>query len=277
MRFSRLAATLIATAASLPALAEDAPSPVTGNMTIVSDYRFRGLSQTYGGPAVQGGVDYAGPAGLYLGTWLSNVSGNQYLNGSGLEMDIYGGWKKSFGDFTLDLGTLFYYYPNAHYNNSAYTKFDNHELYVGTSYKWVTFKMSYTLTNFFGTNKDTYGGACQKTDPGYGKVAAECFGSDPGKSTGSTYWDLTANIPVTEKITINTHVGRQIVRNYGFLNYSDYKLGATYDLSGWAIGGAVIGTNAEKGWYYACDTSSPSTRCRKIGEPTFVVSVGKTF
>lgn len=209
MRLTLIVATLLSILSTVPAFAADAPaaepSAVTGNFTIASDYRFRGISQTYGGPAVQGGIDYAGPVGLYLGAWLSNVSGNQYLNGSGVEMDLYGGIKKSFGDLTLDLGALAYYYPNASYGNSQRTKYDNQELYFGTSYKWVSFKVSYAVSNFFGTNKDTFGSVCAKTDPGYGKKAADCFGPNPGKSSGSTYWDLTANIPVSEKVTINTH------------------------------------------------------------------------
>src|SRR6266850_5266808 len=96
-----------------------ATSPVTGNMTIASDYRFRGISQTYKGPAIQGGVDYAHASGLYLGNWNSNVSSVMYPGGSAIEMDFYGGWKKAFGDFGLDLGTIYYYYPNAEFNSNT--------------------------------------------------------------------------------------------------------------------------------------------------------------
>src|SRR5258705_8982249 len=102
-----LAAPTIVTAQT-PAAAPP-PPPVTGNMTIASDYRFRGISQTYKGPAIQGGVDYAHASGFYLGNWNSNVSSVMYPGGSAIEMDFYGGWKKSFGDFGLDLGTIYYY------------------------------------------------------------------------------------------------------------------------------------------------------------------------
>src|SRR5438046_9886946 len=63
-----------------------APSPVTGNMTIASDYRFRGISQTYKGPAIQGGIDYAHSSGLSLGNWNSNVASQVYTGRSGIEM-----------------------------------------------------------------------------------------------------------------------------------------------------------------------------------------------
>src|ERR1035437_10292702 len=61
-----------AAAASIPAAAP--ASPLTGNMTIATDYIFRGLTQTKGKPAIQGGFDYAHPSGFYVGTWLSNIS-----------------------------------------------------------------------------------------------------------------------------------------------------------------------------------------------------------
>src|SRR3954471_5124535 len=91
--------------ASAPAIAQQAaaatppPPPVTGNMTLVTDYRFRGISQTLGRPAIQGGFDYAHESGVYLGNWNSNVSSAAGYPGGNLEMDFYGGYKKAFGDF----------------------------------------------------------------------------------------------------------------------------------------------------------------------------------
>ena len=85
--------------------AAEPASPLTGNLAIVSDYRFRGISQSYRLPAVQGGIDYAHSSGFYLGNWNSSVSGNQYPNGASLEMDFYGGFKIPLADaITLDLG-----------------------------------------------------------------------------------------------------------------------------------------------------------------------------
>ena len=101
---------------ALPSLAQTAaaaPEPdwtLTGNLGIFSDYRFRGISQTNKKPAIQGGVDFAMKNGIYLGNWNSNVDSNQY-NGANIEMDFYGGWKATFGDFGLDIGGIYYYYP----------------------------------------------------------------------------------------------------------------------------------------------------------------------
>src|SRR5688500_11815010 len=111
-------AAAVALAAPLLAAAET-PSPVTGNLSIVSDYRFRGLSQTYRGPAIQGGIDYAHPSGGYFGNWNSSVARQQFPLGSGIEMDFYAGWKKSFGDFGLDVGTIYCYYPRSEWNGDV--------------------------------------------------------------------------------------------------------------------------------------------------------------
>lgn len=103
------------TASALPVIAEE-EEPVhslTGNVGVVSDYRFRGISQTDRDPAIQGGADYTyNPASIYVGTWLSNIDKSGFANGP-FEWDVYGGWRPTFGDFTLDAGVLYYVYPKA--------------------------------------------------------------------------------------------------------------------------------------------------------------------
>ena len=97
-----LALPTFATAQQAPAAAKS-PHTITGNISLVSDYRFRGISQTFGKPALQGGIDYAHePTGIYLGNWNSNVNEGAGFPQGNLEMDFYGGWKKAFGDFGLD-------------------------------------------------------------------------------------------------------------------------------------------------------------------------------
>src|SRR5256885_11108580 len=87
----------VAAAVLVPGLAAaqaTAPSPLTGNATLISDYRFRGISQTFQEPAIQGGFDYAHASGLYAGNWNSNVSQGAGFPGGNIEMDFYGGFKK---------------------------------------------------------------------------------------------------------------------------------------------------------------------------------------
>lgn len=260
--------------APAPAAAPASPHTLTGNLALVTDYRFRGISQTYKLPAVQGGIDYAHASGFYLGTWASNVSGNMYPNGAGLEWDFYGGYKGSLsGDLGFDVGLLAYWYPGAYYNVPTKDKFNNTELYAALTYKWMSLKYSHTLSDFFGVKNNTYGGACQS---GLTGDATDCFAAAPGNSRGSGYLDFTANYPINDKLTLVGHIGHQSVRHYGKLNYTDWKLGVNYDLNGWVLGAAYVDTNAKKGWYTVTEPGSPSNY-KKVGDATLVLSVSKSF
>lgn len=251
MRKTILAAAVSA-AAALPGLAHAqaaaaSPHTLTGNMAIVSDYRFRGISQTYEQPAIQGGIDYSHASGFYLGNWNSSVSGYSYPNGGGIEMDFYGGFKKAFGDFGIDVGLLQYYYPKA---TIAGEKFDTLEAYVAGSWKWLTLKYSMTLTDWFGVNSISTGTA-------------------NGDSEGSGYLELNASYEIAPKLTLIGHIGQQTVKNYGNLDYIDYKIGATYDLNGWVLGAAYIDTDADDPFF--------TLGGKEMGKGTAVLSVSKSF
>jgi len=198
-----------------------------------------------------------------------------YTNGAGLEWDMYGGYKGTVtGDLGFDVGLLYYYYPGAHYNNlPTKTKFNNTELYGALTYKWFTAKYSHTLSDFFGVNNDTLGGACQDGRTGNG---ADCFVARPGNSKGSGYLDLSANFEVADKLTLGLHVGHQSVKNYSKLDYTDYKIGLTKDVGGWLWGAAIIGTDAKNGWYTVSEAGSP-TDYKVVSKSTLMLSLGKTF
>ena len=129
-----------------PAVAAQS-NTVTGSVSVVGDYRFRGLSQTYTQPAVQVGFEYAHALGWYLGTWGSNVSGNQYLNGGSLELDLYGGYRWKVGKLELDAGLLHYWYPRARYNIDPGDHYNTTEVYVGDRYDRVTAKYSLAVSD----------------------------------------------------------------------------------------------------------------------------------
>jgi uncharacterized protein (TIGR02001 family) len=257
-----LAAPLIAAAQSAPA------SPVTGNMTIASDYRFRGISQTYLGPAIQGGIDYAHASGIYVGNWNSNVASQVFTGGSGIEMDFYGGWKKSFGDFGLDIGGIYYYYHNAEFDGGAGTaKFNNLEFYVGGSWKWASAKLFYALSDYFGlASEQAAGGYWLNRDTG------ALLGSR-SSSDGTWYLDLSATVPINKELSVVAHFGMLEVNNYSELDYKDWKLGITYDLNGWILGAAYVDSDADKGWYYTGGAKGN----KSTGDATVVLSVMKTF
>ena len=116
-----LAATLLAGSAftAVPAFAQEAPEDleVSANVSIVSDYRFRGISFSGGDLAIQGGIDLAHSSGLYIGTWASSleeyVESDDAVTGYGsTELDVYAGWGGEFGGVGVDVGVLYYIYPD---------------------------------------------------------------------------------------------------------------------------------------------------------------------
>jgi uncharacterized protein (TIGR02001 family) len=235
--------------AAAPAAAK-APEPdytFTGNLGVFSDYRFRGVSQTNKNPAIQGGVDFAMKNGFYLGNWNSNVDSAQYT-GANIEMDFYGGYKATFGDFGLDLGAIYYYYPGS--GNNGSTKINNTELYIGGSWGPLTAKYSYAVSDFFS--------APNSSGSYYFNVgAAHDFGNGFGVNASIGYQGLKGGAVVTQ---INGSVADSI---------TDYKIGGTYTIDGWALGLAYVGTNRDLAGY-----TSPS---KNISNGTALVSVSKSF
>jgi len=262
MRKTVLAAA-VAFAAPVPGLANAqaaaaapaSPHTLTGNLAIVSDYRFRGISQTFVQPAIQGGIDYSHASGLYVGNWNSSVSGLTYNNGGGIEMDFYGGWKKELmKDTTFDIGLLQYYYPAATVGTTG-VKYDTLEVYGAVTWKWITAKYSSTTGDLFGLNSTT---------------TSACTGAD---SKGSGYLDLAVSYEIRPKLTLVGHYGNQSIKNCTALEYSDYKLGVTYDMSGWVLGAAYIDTDADPAFY----TLTSASKTKDIGKGTVVLSVVKSF
>ncbi|HSG33285.1 MAG TPA: TorF family putative porin, partial [Sphingomonadaceae bacterium] len=94
-----------------PALAQDDLGiSISGNATIVSDYRFRGVGLSGGDPAIQGGIDLGTDAGFYVGTWASSIDGGDVYGE--MELDIYAGWSGELTDgLGFDVGALYYLYP----------------------------------------------------------------------------------------------------------------------------------------------------------------------
>jgi uncharacterized protein (TIGR02001 family) len=243
-----LAVPAIAAAQPAPApAAPTSPHAFTGNANIVSDYRFRGISQTKLGPAFQGGFEYNHASGFYLGNWNSNVSGLNFPNGAGLELDVSAGYKKTIGDFGFDVGYLYYYYPG--------------------NWKFVSAKLWYSVSDYFGLNNDVATAFYANKDTGAALATR-------GGSRGTIYYDLNVNYEVAPKLTLNLHAGYTDVKNYNQLDYFDYKVGATYDLNGWQLGAAFVGTDADKQWYYVRDGLG---RTKETGKTSLVLSIGKTF
>ena len=271
-----------ATADAAPAAAAPAsPHTFTANVALVSDYRFRGITQTFGQPAIQGGFDYSHASGIYLGNWDSNVSETAgYPNGN-IEMDFYGGWKGSWGDFGVDLGVLEYYYPGSTKGGSAgaaianldknpiqlatgTSAVDNTELYIAGSWKFLSLKYSHAVSDYFAI-PDT---------------------------KGSHYIDLSGSYDLGGGWGVNAHVGHLTVKNFGNASYTDWKLGVTKDIGGFVFGLAYVDTNAKDDCGSAATSTqpycfakgtvdngvlNPTGKTYDGGKGTVVVSVSRTF
>ena len=257
--------------------AEASPHTITGNLGLFSSYRFRGIDQTFGKPALQGGIDYSHSSGLYAGNWNSNVSSGAGFPDGNLEMDFYGGYKTTFGDVGLDVGAILYYYPgsdarpalSAKASNGAVT---NKEIYVGASYKFATLKYYYSFDDYFSLR------------------GIKSDGTITDKSTkGTSYLDLAMNYDLGDGWGVNGHIGHLWAKNIGNGNYTDWKLGVTKDISGWVVGLSYIDTNADgdckgatsyqpycffRSW--SSDTGV-SSKTKDAGRGIGVLSVTKSF
>lgn len=129
------------TAAPAAAAEEETPA-LTWNLSLTSDYVFRGITQTDFKPAIQGGLDYGlGDSGVYIGAWASNVD---FVDSDGpdIELDTYIGWSKDVADgFNLDLHAVRYTYLG---ERAAYGSIDYNEFFAkGTWKETVSFTVAY--------------------------------------------------------------------------------------------------------------------------------------
>jgi uncharacterized protein (TIGR02001 family) len=220
-----LVAALCAAFAAGVAHAEDAVKPaneVSFNAAVVSDYRYRGISQTRLQPAVQGGADYVNnPTGLYVGAWASSIKWTKDAGGDGdVELDIYAGKRGQVSDaVSYDVGVLTYVYPsNGLKHLAGFVDADTTEVYGQLGFGPAYVKYSHAVTNLFGFVD----------------------------SKNSGYLDVGANIEAGEGFVINLHAGHQKIRNNDAANYTDWKIGATRDFGVVTGALAVVGTNGGK-------------------------------
>lgn len=149
-------AALLAGGVATPVLADDSPHVIGASLFLVSDYRFRGISQTDEGPALQGSLSYSyTPANISLGLSASNVdSSADGYDGASLELDPYLTWAPSWDALSLDVGWVYYNYPHTHYSDN-----NTHEFRVGAAYDFGMVKPSFTINyspDWYGTEEAWY-------------------------------------------------------------------------------------------------------------------------
>ena len=227
MKLALVKSLAVAAVATLPLMAS---AQLTANVSLTTNYKFRGQDQDVIGkngtvkdkafkPALQGGFDYAHESGFYIGNWNSSVN---WLAGNSLESDIYGGYKFKAGEVDLDVGLLTYIYPGNSLGNTT-------EAYAGATFGPLSAKYSHTLSeDYFGWAGTSLGSGLK------------------GRNTG--YLNLAFAQEVAPKLTFKASVGftrfASDIKDNGVPNYMDYSVGGAYDLGeGFSLGANVVGAN----------------------------------
>lgn len=191
----QIACAALALLSSAPAFAQDEPAKpvtVTGSVGLVSDYRFRGVSQSDRGMAVQGGFTIAHESGAYVGTWGSNLAGWGTFGGANMELDLIAGYAVPLAEgTTLDVGLTWYMYP------SGASDTDFAEPYVKLSHQIGPVKALVGVA--YAPKQQALGEWCSD---------ANCTVFRPGKKNDNFYgWaDVSGAIPNTP-VSLKAHLG----------------------------------------------------------------------
>lgn len=165
------------------------------NLGVVSDYVFRGASQTNEDPALQGGIDADFGNGFYAGTWASTVD---FGDDTDAEIDLYGGYRAEAGGVALDFGVVGYLYVNQP---------------GGSDYSFMEFKAAASRA----VGPATFGAAVY--------YSPDFFGADEK----ATYLEANAALVPADRWTISGAVGRQWLDVND--DYTTWNLGLNYALT----------------------------------------------
>ncbi|MCB5426196.1 hypothetical protein H0274_13090 [Altererythrobacter sp. CC-YST694] len=224
---SLLAASVLAGAAlaATPAMAQDEETPivtVTGNVALVTDYRFRGVGLSGGDPAIQGGITLNTAPGFYVGTWASSLADSPAYGE--MELDLFAGWAGEVTDgLGVDVGATYYLYPS-----NTVDPADVFELYA--KLKPTVGPLALTLGVAYAPSQDSL-------DFGVGLPDDNLYLSA----------DASIGIPSTP-ITVTGHVGY----TDGAMTYTanskawDYSIGASLTVLGnVSLGVSYVGVEAD--------------------------------
>ena len=205
----------LATVVAVTALPSVAQAQLSFNVGAVTDYRYRGISQTRLKPAIQGGIDFSA-GGFYVGTWASSIKWIKDAGGNAdAEVDLYGGYKGEIAPgLGYDVGVLRYQY----FSHDLAVSPNTTEVYGALSFGPATLKYSHAVTNLFGFSD----------------------------SKNSSYLDLSASFDIGGGVMLTPHVGYQKVNNNGDFSYADYAIGVSKDFSGLVVSAGAVYADVKK-------------------------------
>ena len=218
-----------------------AQAEISGNVTLASDYRFRGVSQTDNQMALQGGLDWSHASGFYVGTWASNVDSNFFSGTSTdpqLEWDLYVGYSGELGAIGYDVGVIRYIYP-------GYDDANTTELHVG---------VSYSLSDSVSVGADLY------YSPELNFI---------GIDESAWYFAVNAEVGLAQGFTFSASVGRSFGDAYDTAAtdaYTDWSVGVSKDVAGVTLGLSWIGTDG-----------NGEDNFGDVADGTFVFTVSKSM
>lgn len=244
-----------------------ATSPVTGHVALTSDYMFRGLTQTWGRPAIQGGADYANPNGFAAGFWGSSISERSYPGGA-MELDLYASYGQAIdSDWSWRAGIYGYVYPGANLDRAglASRSLNTVEANVALTWKQFTLKYNHSLTYYFGVD----------TEQGY-----------RGDSRGTGYLQLDAAFPLGDAWSLALHAGRThytttlatpLANGKRDPGYSDVGATLKYQLAPYWSLGAGLTHAGNAGFYRRASSFLDARDTRHVGGSRGFVTLQGNF
>lgn len=247
MRASMIGLTALALVASAtPALAQDEAKEFTlsGTAALVSDYRFRGLSQSAKRIAIQGGATLAHASGAYVSFWASSID-DDVCGGCSSELDLIAGYSTTVGALTLDGGVLYYVYPGGFAN-------------IPTDFFEV-----------YGSVKGTFGPATLKAGVAYAPKQRALTLTGAKLDNLYLYTDASGSLGDTG-LGVAAHVGYS--KDSSYLtggSYWDWNLGLTYTMGPATFGVAYVDTDKPKGSFIGANSGRNLAKAGVVGSLTF--------
>jgi uncharacterized protein (TIGR02001 family) len=188
-----------------------ADSDFSGYITAVSEYRFRGISNSDRHPALQGSINWQNENGFYVGAWASSIDFND-PGSTAVELDLYAGKHIDIGGSDLNLEAYYYAYPD---KDNALPEYNFFEAIVGFSHSWDAFTLGTTVN----------------WSPQF-----------QGHTGNGWYVAGNASYALNDWVTFSSNVGHQWVDKIG-TNYTHWDLGATFTYRQFAVDVRYVDTD----------------------------------
>lgn len=173
----------------------EACAQLSGSVSVLSDYRFRGVSFSSESPAAQADVNYDFASGWYTGAFFSTVRFDSYPN-LHRQVITYGGYAHRIGpDLSVDVGV-------SYADLSKGDDFDYLEVHTGVTAGFLNMQLSYA-PKYFGLNR------------------------------AGIYLEMNSGTQLTESVRIFGHAGALYVQPEPYRNTSgtqfDGRIGLRYE------------------------------------------------